>query len=149
VSQEEHLHTEEVKKSTAEAVRKPMRSLGFLAFVMFVLLLGGGVFLAKLNNTVNHVHGTVGHINKTVSHVDTIASNTDQIVSNVAGPEAQKKQIEAQKQVISDLVSQMDCRDQQNLQRLINDLIAAGMTQFAEVKSVVEPRCQPQQGETP
>lgn len=135
---------------TPETNKQPFRSARFLGFVVFVLLIGGAVFLSNLNNTVNHVRHTVNHTDKTVGHVDITASNTDKIVSRVTGPEAQKQQLAAQAKIVDALVSQLDCQDQRNLQKLIDNLIDAGMTQFSGVKSVVEPRCQlPPQGGTP
>jgi hypothetical protein len=142
-------HSEEVKKEASAVVRQRVRSLKFLSIVMFVLLIGASAFLNNLNTTVRHVKHTVNRTDKTVSHVDKTASNTDEIVSRVAGPEAQKQQVAAQAKVIDSLVSQLGCQDQRNLQKLIDNLVAAGMTQFSDVQSVVEPKCQLPQGGTP
>lgn len=103
------------------AVRKPFFLLFGLITLIFVILLGGSIFMNRLDNTVH---------------------NTDKIVNEVAGPEARKAGAEQQKLIVQSLIDGMDCKDQLNLQRLIDRLVDKGFTYFTDVV-VVESRCQP------
>lgn len=93
--------------------------MGIFGFI-FILLIGGAVFLRSLNDTVN---------------------NTDRIVTEVAGPEARAKAVKQQSALIQSLVNEMDCRDQENLQKLIDSLVQTGFQPLADLPPIVDPSC--------
>jgi len=108
-----------------ESIRKPFYLvMGIFGFI-FIILIGGAVFLRSLNDTVN---------------------NTDRIVTEVAGPEARAQSIKAQSALIQKLVDEMDCRDQENLQKLIDNLVKSGVTMLKGLEPVVDPICKPKGG---
>jgi hypothetical protein len=106
--------------------RKPFFLLGGLIVLIFVLLLGGSVFLNHLDDTVNHMQTNV--------------NNTDKIVTEVAGPAARKVAAEQQKQFIETFSQGLSCDQQNNLQRLIDQLAQHGLAVFADV-NVIKPPC--------
>lgn len=112
------------------SVRKPFYIFTLLILVVFVILMGITILVARINGTVNHV--TV------------VADRTDFLVNQVAGPEARARSAQQQEQVIHNLVAAMDCQDQRNLQKVLDGLTQAGLTQLSNVKSIVEPQCQNQ-----
>lgn len=114
------------------SVRKPFFIISFVILVLIVTIAGGGIVLNNMNDTITH-------INATVDHIDITASNTDKVVSTATGPEAQQRQAET----VKIFLSQVDCQQQRNLQRLIDNLVAAGMKQLATVQPLIEPQCQP------
>jgi hypothetical protein len=98
--------------------------MGIFGFI-FILLIGGAIFLRSLNDTVN---------------------NTDKIVTEVAGPDARAKAVKQQAALIQSLVDQMDCRDQENLQKLIDNLVQSGFRALGNLPPIVEPDCKPKGG---
>lgn len=98
-----------------KAVRRPFYIVGGLIAFLFVFLAGLGIVLSNMNDTVN---------------------NTDKIVTEATGPNAQAQQ----RLAIEALVNGMDCRDQANLQRLVDQLARAGFDPLATVV-ILQPRC--------
>lgn len=106
--------------------RRPFFLLGVLMVVIFVLLLGGSVFL-------NHLDGTVNRMDKTVA-------NTDKIVTEVAGPEARKAQAGQQQKFIDGFTQGMNCSNQNNLQRFVDQMAKNGFPELDNV-NVIKPPC--------
>lgn len=106
-----------------QSVRKPFYMVGFLLAFVFVMMIGGAVLMDRLSDTLHHTDKTV--------------NNTDQIISAAVSPEARAKQAQS----IKDILAQVDCQDQRNLQRLIDKLVNAGFVQLKAVGSIVEEEC--------
>lgn len=91
-----------------------------LLIIVFVWLFGMSIFLSRLNSTLNSLDDTV--------------NNTDEIVSRVTGPEAVAEQQKAQAQVVQKIIDDMNCADQHNLQRAIDNLVP-------NAESIIEEKC--------
>lgn len=107
------------------AFRKPFYLIGGLIVLIFVILLGLSVFLSRLSDTVDSMKTNV--------------NNTDQIVTAVAGPEARKAQAEQTTKFLDTFSAKLDCTQQNNLQRLVDELAHKGFDQFKDVSVIKEP----------
>lgn len=106
--------------------RKPFFLIGGLVVLIFVILLGMSVFLSRLDDTV--------------SNVQTNVNNTDKIVTEVAGPEARKAQGEQQQKFIDGFTQGMNCDNQNNLQRFVDQMAKNGFPELDNV-NVIKPPC--------
>lgn len=104
------------------SIRRPFLLLGGLLFIFFVLLIAGGVLLSKMNDRV---------------------SNSEDILIQATSPKAQKQQQVIIDKLVDDLLDGVDCKDQLNLQRLVDRLADKGFEPLAGI-TVVEPVCKPQ-----
>lgn len=99
-----------------KSVRRPFFLTAMIQGFLFIMLLGLGLLLGNINDAV---------------------TSTDTIVKTVTGPEAQAQQ----KQTVEDLLAGINCQDQKNLQKLIDNLSAAGASQFKTLPPLVDPSC--------
>lgn len=98
------------------AIRRPFYLNMFIQGILFIMLIGLGLVLSNINDA---------------------ATSTDHIVKAVTGPRAQQQQTET----LNTLLAGINCQDQKNLQKLIDNLKAAGATQFNTLPSLVDPSC--------
>lgn len=98
------------------SLQGPFRILYSLLVLLFVMLFGLSLFLTRLSATVGHTENTV---------------------NSVTGPEARA----AQARNTQGILDQMSCQDQKNLQKFVDNLVAAGFTQLGQLPSIVDPKC--------
>jgi len=113
---------------TKEPISRPFRIIYGLMGVLFVIMLGGAIVISNLGNTVENLKDNV--------------ENTDAIVSSFVSPEGRESQQASQQQAVAAIVSGMNCNDQINLQRMVDELAKNGLTQLEGVVVIV-PECQP------
>jgi hypothetical protein len=107
------------------AFRGPFFLLFGLIILVFVILGGMTIFMNRLDNTVGDMQSNV--------------NNTDKIVTEVAGPEARKAGAEQQKKFIETFSQGMNCDQQNNLQRLVDQLVSHGFDQLSGVNVIKAP----------
>lgn len=99
-----------------ESNRRNLRPIYGLITVLFVLLAGLGIVLTNVSDTVK---------------------NTDDTISRVTGTEGQDQNAKA----IQSLISNVNCANQKNLQRLLDKLAASGEIKVPQGDTFVDLAC--------